>query len=416
LVGSQPDPSGAGLTVAAVSEPSEARGAAANVVRVPVDLVEFEARLLALERRAREQEARDEVLVAVAKALRRLTEALGPLLEVVGPLVESQAESPHAPPAEMSRKPLAPQPALTPAAQGRAVEPERLAAAQARLLAMAAEAAQPSPVAAAAQSSAAAAHATQSSPTAPAPAGQSPSGVPAPAGQSPSGAPAPAGQSPSAAPALAEQPRPVPAAPLPAPGRRSWLLRALRRMAASDPDSAGRLLVALLPANHLAQIGPVPRLPGPPPTVARVVVKGRLRRRLGWELAQLACELTTVSALARLVRLRASPTQLQAAGVRLDSPLTLALVANTIDPRWTLGHRFTLAHLDASATYLEVRNGSRPAVRQETAPGCAQTTVRCSADVLLPLLAGEPGVVATVEGESRPLELVQGWFADATSA
>jgi hypothetical protein len=348
-----------------VSESTEARGvAAANVVQVPVDLVEFEARLLALERRVREQEARDELLVDVAKALRRLTEALGPLLEVVGPLVESREALPHAP---ISRRPLAPPSrvssvAASPITEGRAVDPERLAAARARLREAALETAQP----------------------------------------------------PLAAPAA--QPPPASLAPAPAPGRHSWLLRALRRMAARDPDAAGRLLVALLPASHLAQIGPVYRLPGPPATVARVVVKGRLRRRLGWETAQLACELETVSALAKLVRLRASPAQLRSAGLRLDPPVALALVANAIDPRWTLGHRFTLAHLDASAAYLDVRNGWRPVVRHEPATGSVQTTVRCSAETLLPLLAGEAGVAVTVEGDPRPLELVQGWFADATSA
>jgi hypothetical protein len=187
-------------------------------------------------------------------------------------------------------------------------------------------------------------------------------------------------------------------------------------MAAQDPDSAGRLLVALLPAHDLAQIGPAPGLPGPPATVARVVVKGRLRRRLAWEMAQLPCELTTVSALAKLVRLRVSPAQLHAAGVRVDPPVALALVANAIDPQWTLGHRFTLAHVDRSVAYLDVRNGRRPISGHEAPAGSAQTTVRCSADALLPLLAGDRDVSAKVEGERRLLELVQGWFQDATSA
>jgi hypothetical protein len=187
-------------------------------------------------------------------------------------------------------------------------------------------------------------------------------------------------------------------------------------MVARDPEAAGRLLVALLPASGLAQIEPLERLPGPPATVARVVVRRRLRRRLGWELAQLACDLTTVSELAKLVRLRAAPAQLHAAGVRLDPSLVLSLVALAIDPLWTLGHRFTLAHLDAKAAYLEVRDGARPAVNMERPAGAVTTTVRCSDDALLPLLAGEPGVVSTVEGERRPLELVRGWFADASTA
>lgn len=357
----------------------EARGtAAAHVVQVPVDLVEFEARLLALERRLREQDARDQLVLDVASALQRLTKALGPLLEVVGPLAESQEAAPRTSAAAISRRPISPPPRVpsvgdSSAAQGGAVEPDRLAAAQARLR----EAAQPPPAA----------------------------------------PPPPVAQPPPAAPPgdpLAHAGAPI--APALAPGRRSWLLRALRRMVVQNPDAAGRLLVSLLPATSLAQIEPIPQLPGPPATVARVVVKGRLRRRLGWEMTQLACELTTVSALAKLVRLRLSPTQLHAAGLRLDAPVALALAAHAIDPLWTLGHRFTLAHVDARATYLEVRNGRAPAMRDGAPAAPVQTTVRCFTDALLPLFAGEPGVVATVEGERRPLELVQGWFQDATSA
>ena len=133
-------------------------------------------------------------------------------------------------------------------------------------------------------------------------------------------------------------------------------------------------------------------------------------------MAQLACELRTVSSLAKLVRLRLSPIQLHAAGIRLDPPVALALAAYAIDPLWTLGHRFTLAIVDASATYLEVRNGLAPALSGAAPAGPVQTTVRCSADAVLPLFAGEPGVVAGVQGERRPLELVQGWFQDATIA
>jgi hypothetical protein len=133
-------------------------------------------------------------------------------------------------------------------------------------------------------------------------------------------------------------------------------------MVAHDPEAAGRLLLALRPAHRLARIEPVGQLPGPPATVARVVVRGRLGRRLGWEMAQLECELTAVSALAKLVRLHASPARLHAAGVRLDPPVALALVGLAIDPRWTLGHRFTLAHREVSDTLLEVRNGARPKV------------------------------------------------------
>ncbi len=346
------------------------------MVQVPVDLVEFETRLLALERRVGDQEARDQALLEVTVALRRLTKALGPLLEVVEPPAGSQEAAQRGSTVAVSRRPLtasllAPSVAASSVAHGGAVEPERLAAAQSRLR----EAVQPPPAAEPPLAARPPLEAAQ----------------PPPVAQPPEG-----GQRP--------------------PGRRSWLLRALRRMAVQDPDAAGRLLVALLPAANLADIEPIPQLPGPPAIVARVVVRGRLRRRLGWEMAQLACELRTVSSLAKLVRLRLSPIQLHAASIRLDPPVALALAAYAIDPMWTLGHRFTLAMVDASATYLEVRNGRPPALSGAAPAGPVHTTVRCSADAVLSLLAGEPDVVATVRGERRPLELVQGWFQDATIA
>jgi hypothetical protein len=337
-----------------VSQPAHGRGAAAApVVQVPVDLVELETRLAQLERRLSEQEARDQVLIEVAQGMRRLTEALGPLLEVIG----SVPESDHHAGALVRASPEAAR-GMPPERSPGAVDPERLAHAQARMRAAAAP----------------------------------------------------------------EQPAPPrwstveSAAPAPPPGRRSWLWRALRRMAGQNPEAAGRLLLALRPAHRLALIEPVGELPGPPATVARVVVRGRLGRRLGWEMAQLHCELAEVSTLAELVRMRASPAQLHAAGVRLDPTVTLALVGLAIDRRWTLGHSFTLAHHDTSDAYLEVRNGARPAVRTDRPERGVTTKVVCPGDSLLPLLAGASGDDATIEGERRPFELVRGWFADATTA
>jgi hypothetical protein len=300
--------------------------AAAPIVQVPVDLVEFETRLAAIERRMQEQEDRDRLLLGVAEALRRLTEALGPLLEAVRAPVQQ----------------------ASPANGGaQSVSTQRLALAQARIRE-------------------------------------------------------------AAVPEALEQ------SAIPPPGRRSWLLRALRRMVAHDPETAGRLVRELLAAHRVARVEPVTRLPGPPATVARVVVRGRLRRRLGWEFAQLDCELATVSELAKLVRLRASPVQLDAAGVRIDPPAALALVASSIDPVWTLGHSFVLAYRGSNSAFLEVRNGARPYVGAER-PASATATVRCPPEGLLPFLAGGFDIAASVEGERRPLELVRQWFADATS-
>lgn len=335
-----------------MSEPAQAHQVAeAPLVQIPVDLVEFEARLLALERRLSEQEARDQMLLGLAEAVRHLTQTLGPLLESIRPMVGIDLYSADA------RSPGPPQ----------AVRPERLAMAQARMREIATH---PAVITELSPASAPSSHALQ----------------------------------------------PPLAPPFPPPGRHSWLLRALRRMVGQDPPAAGRLVAALLPAHRLAEVERVAALPGPPETVARILVRGRLRRRLGWERAQLGCDFRTVCALAKLVRLQVPPRHLHAAGVLLDPALALSLVALAIDPRWTAGHSFAIAHFDASSTYLEVRDGALPSVTAERPAVPVTTTVRCPRAILLPLLAGEDEAGVTVDGERRQLEFVQQWFSRAGGA
>ncbi len=87
---------------AAVSERSDAPATReAPVIQVPVDLVDFESRLAALERRLAGYEAHDQRLLEVIEAVLKLTEA-------VGPLVKSAREPPAAPPGR--RKPAWPLP------------------------------------------------------------------------------------------------------------------------------------------------------------------------------------------------------------------------------------------------------------------------------------------------------------------
>ncbi len=312
------------------------------MVQVPVDLVEFEARLVAVERRLREQEERDRMLLGVAESLQRLTEALGPLLEAVG-------SSPAAPSAVQHAQPATTVPMDPPVPQApSALSPERLAQAQARMREAAA---------------------------------------------CPSSAVVPA---------------------VPPPGRRSWILRALRRLAADDPDAAGELLAALRPAHRLAGLPIAPELPQPAVAVAPVVVRGRLRRRVGWERAQIDCELRTISALAKLARIRAAPAALQTAGVVLEPPLALKLLACAIEPRWTASHRFTIVHAESGA-WLDVRDGISPAAGPGPRLDKPTTQIRCRPDDLLALLAGDGELVAEIEGEREPLELVGRWLERATA-
>ena len=407
-----------------------------RVVQVPVDLVELESRLVAMERRVQAQEARDQRLTQLIEAVLRLTEALAPVLEAVRPALElrqaaavsegalkmaelsvlepglitslDDARSP-APGKVSATDPPAP-PAEPAELSMPVVTPERLAAAQTRMRETVPEA---EPSVSEAQVAAAQAPAAEDQPAVERDAAAPELSASAPPAAS-SEAAASAGSSAPSPPAGASEAASPPAA---APGRRSWVRRALRGMAQREPQAAGQLMQALLPAHRLAQIEPIAALPGPPATVAKIVVRGRLGRRLGWEMAQLDSDLATVTALARLARVRATPRELHRAGVRLEPPLAFALVAETIKPRWTARHRFIVAHQGpAAATFLQVRDGMGGLVMSELPSSGVATTIRCPDEELLAVLAGEQPESLLVLGEREPLQLLQEWVTRATRA
>jgi hypothetical protein len=328
-------------------------------MRVPVDMVELESRLAAIERRLADYEAREQRLLELIAAVQRLT-------EVVGPLVKEPR--PAAPEAAERRAPAWPRIGTGAPAAG-PVAPERIALAHARL------------------------RETLFAGTAVEPEAALASG-----------------------PEVATAPEPGPPAPVPPPGRTSWVLRALRPMVKRDPKAAGGLLRALLPAHGLAQLPPIDVLPGRPDALARVLVTGRIRRRIRWEKERLVCAPKAVSELVPLVRLRASPAQLRAAGVGLDPELAFSVVAFSIEPAWTGGHRFTIAHRGPDlVTYFTVLDRTRPVVGTEPPPAPVTTTICCLDEALFPVLCGELPLHVAVLGAVAPLQLVQRWFARATS-
>jgi hypothetical protein len=352
------DPSDRARTFASVSERSEAPvGEEARTIHVPVDPVDFEARLLAVERRLDSYAARDQALLEAMEAIHRLTDLAATLMKTVQPVRERKPTTP-ARSADFA--------AALPAAQ---VTPERLASAHARLretLFADTAAALPAP---------------QVTPE-----------------------------------RLASV---VPSSTLP-PGRKSWLLRALKRMVKEDPSTAGRLVLALPAAHGLAQLSTPPEVPWPPATTARLVVAGCVRRRIGWERAGLQCSLKVLSELAALVRLRTTPPQLYQAGARVDADIAFSLVAFAIEPAWTAGHRFTIAggdHLGGTSrmVYLTMRDGHRPWVGTDPPPAPVATTISCDAPALLTVLSGAAPGSVRIEGDRAALELVQGWFVRATS-
>jgi hypothetical protein len=264
-----------------------------------------------------------------------------------------------------------------------------------------------------------------------------------------------------AAPVEAAPPEPLlavlsPAEPPPT-GRASkpWLAKAFRALAAQDPLAAGRLLLALLPAQRAADPHPVAydlvlgdlvcahvtlasgaahvqlddtarplsevdfQLVGDLAGIARLLAAGPMRRRLRRlpsrrRLARIRGDRRRLAALDRLLGAPLTLWELYCAGVRLDPLLALTVAAVMIESGWTAGERFTIGHREAAAAspdaYLHVRDGKPPLATGEAPHGPVSTVVVCPADELLGVLAGVVGDGVKVAGEQRPVALVRQWL------
>ena len=255
-----------------------------------------------------------------------------------------------------------------------------------------------------------------------------------------------------------EQPQPQAATPPPEPSARPvkpWLGKAFRTLAARDPSAAGRLLLALLPAQRAADpypvaydlvlgdlaaarvtvssataqvdLGDAPRplpevdfqLVGDLASIARLLTAGPLRRRIGWlagrhRVARIRGDRSRFPALEHLIDAPLSLSQLRAAGVRIDPVLAMTVAALMIEPEWTAGERFVIGHREAPApvpdAYLHVLGGRPPLATAEPPHGPVATVIVCLGEELLGVLAGEPGARFALEGEDRPLALVRQWL------
>jgi hypothetical protein len=236
------------------------------------------------------------------------------------------------------------------------------------------------------------------------------------------------------------------------PAPRAWLRPLLKTITAEDPTAAGRLIVALLPAQLLVHPDPVAydlilgdrdcllvtaeastrvdrshvprpddlvdfRVKGDLESLARLIVAGRLRRRFGRHVARIQGDRRAFKALRALGRAPVGLSGLFAAGVRLDPPLMLALLARMIAPKWTSGERFTVAYEPTGgrmhATYLHVRNGDSVTVTPEAPLGPVATTLLCPAESLQLLLVGTRRPDVLVRGDERPVTLLQEWVLRA---
>ena len=258
---------------------------------------------------------------------------------------------------------------------------------------------------------------------------------------------------PQSAPAQSAPPQSVPSAG----PTRPWLAGAFRMLCAQDASGAGRLPLALLPAQRAAdpqpvaydlilsdllvaqvtvgsagghvEMGTTPRpaadvdfqLIGGLAGIARLLVAGPVRRRLsrvssGRRMARLRGNPQRLAALDRLIDARLSASELQTAGVRLDPVLAMTVAGLMIDPSWTIGERFVIAHREPSAArpdaYLHVRDGRPPLASGQPPHAPVEAVVVCSADDLLAVLVGASRP-AQSNGEERPVTLLAQWLGRA---
>ena len=237
---------------------------------------------------------------------------------------------------------------------------------------------------------------------------------------------------------------------------RPWLHSAFRALAAQDASAAGRLVLALLPAQRAADPQPVAydialsdvlvahvtsdslavhverdaaerptsevdfRLRGDLASVARLLRAGPVRRRLRFppgRLARVRGDRRRLAALDRLIEAHLTVGELHAAGVRLDPVLAMTVAGLMIEPAWTAGERFTIEHRAPDAAsgdaYLQIRDGKPPLASAEPPHGPAATVLVSPVDEVLVALAR--ATAGPLTGEERPLALLGQWLDRAQS-
>lgn len=241
---------------------------------------------------------------------------------------------------------------------------------------------------------------------------------------------------------------------------RPSLEQAFRRLVKSDADAAGRLLLELLPLQRIVyphpvsydlvlgggraapgvhgcvcvtvpdgttsiavQSAPRPReqvdfqVIGDPGRIARLLTAGRFRRRFGRRVARVRGRRDGLAALSALLGTPLDLSELHRAGVRLDPATALALVAAMIDPAWTAGDRFILAHAGSggAGAFLIVDRGARPQAARSAPAESVSATITCPANQLLAVLCGLPAHGSAVHGDERVLVLLRQWIKRAQS-
>lgn len=159
------------------------------------------------------------------------------------------------------------------------------------------------------------------------------------------------------------------------------------------------------------------RVTGEPARIARLLTAHGIWRRLGLRVARVRGRRDGLAALQALLSLPLDLGSLQAAGMRLRPAGVLALVSAMVQPAWTAGERFVIAHRDPEGqiVYLVVADG-RPLEVSRTAPaGRVATTIAGPAPALVSALTGDQASEAEISGDAGPLASLRTWIKHARS-
>lgn len=231
-----------------------------------------------------------------------------------------------------------------------------------------------------------------------------------------------------------------------------WLAPAIRRLAASDPTAAAKLVVGLLPVQRLLvsgdvtydltlpELGTFRVLVHAGATTVEPLMEAGLRKDVDFRLEGTASSLAEFAAggirrrpkgvslagsrrrLRKVLRDLRDPVQLAdiaRSGSGIEPGLVLAALAAAMDPTWTDGHTFTVAwdiRGPRGGTWTVRIGEAAPAVQTGLPDGGATATVHLPQAAFLPLLAGfapPPGEQATVTGNAHAVALLRQWFDHA---
>ncbi|HEU0317847.1 MAG TPA: hypothetical protein VFR49_10990, partial [Solirubrobacteraceae bacterium] len=240
----------------------------------------------------------------------------------------------------------------------------------------------------------------------------------------------------------------------------TWLPRAIRRLAATDPRLAARIIVQLLPAQALSVPGrlaydlTIPELGsfrvslvgGRGIAVPLAAPGAKVSSEVDFHMRASADALAEIALgaspkrmlLAGRIRIRGrrrraralrgfadrppSLTEIARAGVRLDPWLLYTALAEAIEPEWTAGHHFVLRHditgTGGSTVHLIVRDGERIMVTRDEPGEPPVATVKTSVRAFHAGLAGQappPGEPVGVGGDLVAVGALKRWTEWAQS-